>query len=522
MPAYRDREARKLYMREYRRRKREAARICPVVEEVPDDPVDALQAWSREKLVVPPGHPRQGQPMVLPDFAVRFLREGWDSHESALSVGRKNAKSAVAAILVLGFLAGPLRQPGWRGAVCSVSKEKAGELRSQVAAIAEASKLSDVHIRRSPYPGAISSSTGIFETLSSDRSSGHSSSFDLVICDETGLMQERCRDLLGGLRSSVSAKAGKIVHISIRGDSPLYGEILDNPANLVHVYAAPDGCALDDREAWKSANPGLGTIKQVEYMEKEVERIKGAPGDEGAFRAFDLNAPISPAVEMILSPDDLRMSFVDIPSAVQGDVVLGLDIGDRLSGTAATAIWPATGLMKTWLAFGDNPALDDRARRDNAPYRQMLSRGELRLFPGRVVPVVDFLGWVAERLGGSRVVRGAADGYKQAETEEALEQSSLRWPVEFRRVGLGKDGARDCRAFQRIIHQRRVQMTENLSLVTAISQSKVRRDANGNAALDKANSRGRIDVLSAAVLASGLAEPLFDRPSRPLRYALAG
>ena len=511
-------------MREYRRRKREAAKACPVVATVPDDPVGALAQWAEERLIVPPGHRLQGSPMALPDFAVRFLREGWEAHESALAVARKNAKTAICSVLILGFLVGPLRQQGWRAAAVSVSKEKAAELRGQVAAIATASKLSDINIRRSPYPGAISSNTGIFETLSTDRTAGHASSFDLVVIDETGLMQERCRELLGGLRSSVSAKAGRIIHISIRGDSPLYGEILDNPANLVHVYAAPDGCALDDREAWQAANPGLGTIKQVSYMMKEVERLKGAPGDEAAFRAYDLNAPISPAVEMILSPADLRACFVDIPSAVQGDgdIVLGLDIGDRLSGTAATAIWPATGLMKTWLAFGDNPALDDRARRDNAPYRQMLSRGELRLFPGRVVPVVDFLGWVAGGLMGGRVVRGAADGYKQAETEEALEQSSLRWPIEFRRVGLGKDGARDCRAFQRLIHQKRLQMVENLSLVTAISQSKVRRDANGNAALDKANSRGRIDVLSAAVLASGLAEPLFDRPARPLRFMLAG
>ena len=72
----------------------------------------------------------------------RGCAESWGAHESALSTARKNAKkSALAAILALGYLCGPLRRPGWRGAIASVSKEKAGELRRQVAEIADASNL---------------------------------------------------------------------------------------------------------------------------------------------------------------------------------------------------------------------------------------------------------------------------------------------------------------------------------------------------------------------------------------------
>ena len=71
--------------------------------------------------------------------------------------------------------------------------------------------------------------------------------------------------------------------------------------------------------------------------------------------------------------------------------------------------------------------------------------------------------------------------------------------------------------------QKRLVMTENLSLIAAISKSTSKRDGNGNPALDKASARGRIDVLSAAVIAAGLAESAFDRPQRrQLRYALAG
>ena len=126
-------------------------------------------------------------------------------------------------------------------------------------------------------------------------------------------------------------------------------------------------------------------------------------------------------------------------------------------------------------------------------------------------------------LSGCRVTAAAADSYKDSEVRDALDKAAVRWPIEFRRVGAGKDGGADVRAFQRLVLDRKLATPANLSLVTAISKSTIRRDGNGNPGLDKATSRGRIDVLSAAVIAAGLAAPYFDRPQRRrLRSALAG
>ena len=505
---YRDASAERLAARERQRRRRarlKAERAAVTPSEPPADPVGALAEWAESTLRVPPGHPRAGEPMALPAFATDFLRAGWGAHESALSMGRKNGKSAICAVLALGHLGGPLRASGWRGAVVSLSREKANELRSQVEAIALASGLEGLRFRRAPYPGKVESATGTLETLSSDRNSGHASGFNLIVCDETGLMPERSRDLLAGLRSSVSAKGGRVLHISVRGDSPLYREVLANPSTVAHVYAAPDGCAIADESAWRAANPGLGSIKSLSYMASEVERIRGAPGDEPSFRAFDLNQALSPTREMIASPDDLRACFVrDLPER-RGACVLGLDVGEAVSATACVSIWPATGRVESWLAFGDVPSLRERGRRDDAPYVEMARRGELRTYPGRVVPVDRFLADVREALGEARVRTVAADGYKDSEVRDWLDRAGVRWPIQFRRVGAGKDGGRDIRRFQRAVIDREFRMVESLALVTAISKSTIRRDGNGNPGLDRASSRGRIDLLSAMVIAAGLA-----------------
>lgn len=530
---YRDptasRLAARLRKQRQRARERERSRSATVLAfPVPDDPVGALVEWSREVLKVPPGHPRAGEPMALPDFAVDFIRAGWSAHESALCIARKNAKSAICGVLALGFLAGPLRTPGWRGAVASVSKEKAGELRAQIEAIAVASGLpvgpKGLRFRRSPYPGAVLSPTGSLEILSSDRTAGHSSSFDLVIVDETGLMPERSRDLLAGLRSSVSAKGGRVVHISVRGDSPLYREVLANPATVAHTYEPPDDCAIDDEAAWLAANPGIRAgVKSRRYMVAECERIRGVPSDEPHFRAYDLNQKLSPSKEMIFSPDDLRACFVeDLPDRA-GPAYLGIDFGEATSATAAAAIWPASGRVETWMAFGDTPPIDKRAKRDDAPYREMIRRGELRLYPGRVVTPARFLPDVQADMAGVRVAAAAADSWKDSETRDFLDRAAVRWPIEFRRVGAGKDGGRDVRALQRLVLTRKLAMRPNLSLVTAIAKSTIDRGRTGHPTIDKSKSNGRIDVLSAAIIAAGLAEPHFDRPKRRrLRSMIVG
>ena len=164
-------------------------------------------------------------------------------------------------------------------------------------------------IRRSPYPGMIESATGSLDTLSADRAAGHASGYDLCLVDETGLFPLRARELLAGLRSSVSARNGKIRHISIRGDSILFREILENPSTATCVHAAPDGCDIANEAAWRAANPGLGTIKSLDYMRAEVARVRGAPSDEPSYRAYDLNQALSPTREAVCTPARSRGVF---------------------------------------------------------------------------------------------------------------------------------------------------------------------------------------------------------------------
>ena len=99
---------------------------------------------------------------------------------------------------VLGHLVGPLRRPGWRCGVLSVSRAKSAELLDQVEQIGAASNLSGLTFRRAPR--RILSDTGAVDIESADRGAGHASGFDAAVIDEIGLLAERHRPLVAGMR----------------------------------------------------------------------------------------------------------------------------------------------------------------------------------------------------------------------------------------------------------------------------------------------------------------------------------
>ena len=322
-------EKRRQHGREYQRRKRKEARearedaACVTLSEIPGEPIDKLDAWARDRLKVPKGHHLAGQPMRLPEYGRAFLRDALVHRESLLCLGRKNAKSAIVAVYLLARLVGPLAAPGWRGAVCSVNRPKAAELKVQMQEIAEASGLAGLRWWRSPAPGWVESAYGRLDVLSADRNSGAASSFDDVVLDETGLLTERDRALVNGLRSSTSARDGRVLHLTIRGSSPFVGELLalrHDPAVSVHLHEAPAGCQLDDEDAWHQANPGLRLgIKSSRYMADRA-RLAAAGADEADFRAHDLNQNQDPAAQRIVRLADWEaVEAIEAPRSGPGD-----------------------------------------------------------------------------------------------------------------------------------------------------------------------------------------------------------
>ena len=519
----RDRAA---YMRAYRQRIRDAAQGPHIELAGPGADVGAtVAAWAAQTLLVPSG-PLRGQPFALGGWQQDFLSAATAEgvREAGLSVARKNGKSGLIAALLLAYLCGPLNAPQWRGIVVSLTGGLAAELRDAIAATADISGLAGLlTVRRSPPPGSIEGVDGARLTiLASDKATGHALGADLAVIDEAGLIQESLRDLWGAVLSSTSGRDGRLLAISIRGDGPMFSEMAARAETAaVHwtEFAAPDDCALDDESAWEAANPGLADgIKSRGYMRDSSAKAIQIPADAASFRAYDLNQPRRPSDEMLCQVDEWVACETETLPDRAGPCVVGFDIGGSSSLTALAVFWPDTGRLEAWAACGDTPDLLERSRADGVGdvYVRMADRGELTTYPGRVTPAPLFLADCAARLEGERVIAAGADRYRRAEVTDALNAAGIRWPMEWRGQGASAtaDGSHDIRAMQRLVISNRLRVPVSLVLRSAIQESVIRRDSAGNPALDKRRVKGRIDALSAAVIAAGLGEMAAAAPKR--------
>ena len=481
------------------------------------DMADALFQWSEEVLKVPPIHQNQGRPFTLAPYLKSFLRDCLDPNvsEVALIISRKNSKTTAAAILLLWHLVGPRAEPGFSAGVVSLNRELAANLAKIMRRIAEASGLTGLKFLSHPR-FHISSKFGEVEILAADRASGggHGSSYSLALVDELGLLSpaERFRDLVSAMRSSVSARNGKFISLGIRGDSDFNKEILSRRGAeglRIHEYVAPSGCAISDRAAWESANPALkaGT-KSYKYMTKASERCRVVETDESRFRALDLNQEISPSRSLLLSLEAWKKCLTDSPPPRDGNCYLGIDPGSNTSLSTLAAVW-STGRAEVWGALPSEPPIKDRSRRDGNNYEAMISRGELRIYDGAVVPVGQFLADVAaEELANARVQVAGTDRYRKAEVAQFCAEARVGWPLEFRGIGRGPvaDGSQDLKSFTRWALMGRLKMAPSHMVSASIADSEVIFDHLGNGALNRRRWNSRLDAVSALLIAVGLAE----------------
>ena len=481
--------------------------------------VHTALAWITENLRVPSG-PLAGEPFHLPNWQRDWIiaASGDDIREAGLSVSRKNGKSGLIAAWLLAHLVGPLARTDWRCIVASMTGTLARELREAIELTALVSGFRhEIELFKSPPPGRlVGKHKSRVDFLAADRASGHAVGADLAIIDEAGLLPERQRFLWNSIFSSVSGRDGRLWCISIQGDGPMFAEMAarkGTPGLHFRKWTSAVTCPLDDEDAWHKSNPGLASgIKSIEYMRHQAARAIGSPGNEAHFRAFDLNQPIDPERETIVSVGDyVQCIDADAPEPA-GDLIVGLDLGGSMSMTAAAVLALDTGAMVFRGAFGDEPTLEQRARTDRMGtlYDRMRRAGELKTYPGRVTPVVEFIAELWEWLTArGNVIALGLDRHRKAEAQQAFRDAGVTpYKIHWRGQGASRfaDGSHDVRAFQRLVRTRRLRTRGSVMLESAIANSVLRYDVAGNPALDKAGDKARIDALSAAVIAAGLAE----------------
>lgn len=492
-----------------------------------------------ERLSVPEG-PRARQKIRLAPFQRSFVEGALapDTAVAALSVGRGNAKSALAAGLALGELLGEWDQQPRRDAVL------AARVRDQARVMwsfAEAMCLSLpdrqralLKFRRSPrleieYQGE--GGPHLLRAIAADGKSALGSGPTLVVMDERGHWNEKGDELEAALLTGLGKRGGRALMISTSASSDAhpFSRWLDNPPPNTYVqeHRPPPGLPADDLESLMLANPGAahGIGASIEWLQASARRAiaRGGPA-LASFRLYHRNERVSAeARDVLITLDQWLAAECNALPPRSGSVVVGIDLGGSASMSAAAFYWPETGRLEAYGWFPSEPNLLNRGLGDGVTtrYEQMHQRGELFTLGAKTVPVAQWLVEVWARIPSETVAAVVSDRYKQAELSEGFQRAGITSPIIWRGMGF-KDGSEDIERFRRAVFDGHVRSLESLLLRSAIADTVLLRDPANNTKLAKARSTGRIDSVAASILAVAEGMRMRARPApKPARLIWA-
>ena len=438
--------------------------------------------------------------------------------EMFLYVPRKNGKSPlVGAVADYVFLCDG--EPGAQCYVAAADREQATIVFRHAAGMVERNPdLSPlVTVYRSMRSMEFGGST--FRVLTSEAASKHGYNSHLVVIDE--LHAQPDRELVDVLTSSTGTRTQPIVIYVTTADfdrpsicnakleyaQKVRDGLIDDPRFLPVIYETATDADWESEEVWKQANPGLGTIKSLEYMRRECGKAKEEPSYQATFRRLELNQRTpTQDVWFDLGLWDMCAGPLD-DDALKGKPCWGgLDLSAGGDLTALVLAWPdidGKTAIRAWHWIPEDVAAA-KEKRDRVPYRQWCDEGLVEFTPGNVT---DY-GFIRQKLRDDILPKYAlkdigADPWNATHLiTELVEQDGVAI-VAFRQGFVSMSAP--AKEFERLVAGGKLLHDGNALLRWQVSNAVIRRDPAGNIKPDKEKARNRIDGVVASIMAIGRA-----------------
>lgn len=503
-------------------RLREAAKAAPAIVHHPWDkegmpPDERVLAFLRSLPIV--SGLKVGETLETLAFQEQFVRGVYGNLDdlgrrrvrlAALSVARGNGKSAVLAGLSLAHLLGPMIEPYGECYAAALDREQAGVLYRMTRAYIEATPWMAGRVNIKDWHKEIidEESQSIWRALTSDARKAHGLAPSFWVADEVA--QWRSRELWDNLATGMGKRAqalGVTISTQAADDLHFFSEMLDaepNPTVYVQLHSAPDDCALDDRDAWRAANPALGVFLNEDQFADAAERAMRSPSFAPSFRLLNLNQRIAAQGRFIEQADwDANGEEFD-PTELEGKACYGgLDLSSTRDLTAFSLWFPEPGKLLTW-HWVPADTIAERVERDRVPYDRWADDGFMERTPGRATDRVAIARRLAE-VRQSYDLRGLAfDRWRFEDLGKLLSDEGIELPlVEF--VPGFKTYGPACDAFERAVLAKRMQHNGNPLMRWQAGNVVIETDPAGNRKPTKSKSLDRIDGIVTAIMACGLA-----------------
>lgn len=484
-------------------------------------------AWIEKYIRVPDGK-FVGKPLKVAPYMREDFRLIYDNphgtRRAIISRGRKNAKTAEAALILLLHLCGPEAKPNSQLNSAAQSRDQASILFSLAAKMIRLSaELSAVTVIRDTAKQLACPELGtLYRALSADASTAYGLSPALTVHDELGQVKGPKSELYEALETATAAQEEPlsiIISTQAPTDTDLLSTLIDdalsgrNPRTVVRLDTAPPELDPFSEEAIRAANPAYDLfMNQTEVLEM-AESARAMPSRQPEYENLVLNR----RVEMMAPFISRGVWQACAASAVESfkglPVFGGLDLSETADLTALVLIAPVENVWHVKPTFWlPGQGLAEKSRRDRVPYDQWVREGFLKTTPG---PTVDYE-FVAEHLRGLfdqlDIRKIAFDRWnwrhlkpwlsKAGFVEDKLEGDA----AVFEQFGQGFQSMSPAlRTLEEDILNGRIAHGGHPVLTLCMANAVVQTDPAGNRKLAKHKSHGRIDGAVALAMARGAA-----------------
>jgi len=473
-----------------------------------------------EQLKIPDG-PYVGQPMTLEPFQEALFYQVIDTGiwQIVFSMARKNAKTATVAALLLAYVVGPEARQNDELASAANSRDQAAHIYKYAAKMLQQNPKLLGRYRLIPSIKTIvgTSKNVTFRSISSEAKSAHGGNYRVIVVDELGQVRGATDEFFDALVTGQGAQVDpKMVIISTQAatDGALFSTLMDTAigsdaiSTAVHLYAAEEGCPLDDREQWARANPAIGKFRSLEDIERLCADAVAMPSAASRFRNLVLNQRVA-AESLFISPESWRRNnrppSLEVMQRVGVQIGLDLSLKTDLTAACAAALDEDGDLHLMTFAFAPRTGIEARGVRDRVPYVEWEKRGFLIAPDGEVVDYdavcLHLVNWLDSN--GITVHRVAFDRWRINDFKRAAERCGFAQGAQWTEVGQGfKDMSPRVESFETAVLRHRVRHGSHPVLNMAAACAVVVNDPTGGRKLDKTKATQRIDALVAAVMAS--------------------
>lgn len=479
-----------------------------------------------------------GKPVVLRDWQIKDIQKIYGNpagtRRAILSFGRKNGKTAIAAMLLLVHLVGPEAVENGQLYSAARSREQASVLFRLAAAMVRMSpeiavEVAIVESRKEMRCAALGT---VYRALSRDAPTALGLSPVFVVHDELGQVKGARDPLYEALETASGAQEAPL-SIVISTQAPTNADLLsvliddglkgDDPRVVVSLYTAPEDMDPFTEEAVRLANPAFGDFQNaVETMATAADAKRMSPR-ENEYRNLILNQRVD-ATTPFVSKSVWFSCGAPVADFGNAPVFGGLDLSEVNDLTSMVlqayidGVWHVRPYF--WLP---EEGLKERARKDKEIYDIWAGKGLIETCPGRSISYDWVASRVVEILAPLNVRRVGFDAYNWRHFRPCLERAGApRSYYEDEETALFKPYRQTTvamspalRTLEGLLLDGKIAHGHNPVLGMCMANAVVTKDTSGNRKLDKSKSSGRIDGAVSLVMAAGVSSEYQENAPSP-------